>query len=173
MAWTLQHIGGFDGSPWARTRGASGMNGVLAYWREHAAICDAVAAGAALRTLTVGPEVGDWPSRRRHIAAFLGLTDPPSAGAIEPDLARYVGRYRNERGRQARLSIHDGALAVDGLLWHRNRLVPRAPSLFEAESWPFRLTFEADPSGDVTRFHLEGPGSPAHPARRRLREGSA
>lgn len=30
MAWTLQHVGGFDGSAWARTRGASGMNGVLA-----------------------------------------------------------------------------------------------------------------------------------------------
>ena len=24
MAWTVQHIVGFDGSPWARTRGASG-----------------------------------------------------------------------------------------------------------------------------------------------------
>ena len=80
MAWTLQHIGGFDGSPWARTRGASGMDGVLAYWREHAAICDAVAADAGLRTLIVGPEVGDWPSGRRHIAAFLGLTDPAQRG---------------------------------------------------------------------------------------------
>ena len=160
MAWTLQHIGGFDGSPWARTRGASGMDGVLAYWREHAALCDAAAADAGLRTVTVGPEVGDRPSRRRHIAVFLGLTDPPSAGAVVPDLARFVGSYRDERGRQARLSIHDGGLAVDGLLWHRNRLVPRAPSIFEAEAWPFRLTFEADPSGGVARFRLEGPDLP-------------
>ena len=51
-------------------------------------------------------------------------------------------------------------LAVDNLLWGRNRLVPRSPSTFDAESWPFRLTFEADPSGDVTRFHLEGPDLP-------------
>ena len=160
MAWTLQHIGGFDGSAWARTHGASGMDGVLAYWREHAAVCDAVVAGAGLQTVTVGPEVGDWPSRRRHIAAFLGLTDPPSAGGDVPDLARYVGSYRNERGRQARLSIHDGGLAIDGLFWHRNRLVPRAPGIFEAESWPFRLTFEADPSGRMARFHLEGPDLP-------------
>ena len=157
MAWTLQHIGAFDGSAWARMRGESGMGGVLAYWREHAAICDAVATGAGLRTLIVGPEVGDWPSRRRHIAAFLELTAPASAAVVVPDLARFVGSYRNERGRQARLSIHDGGLAVDGLLWHRNRLVPWAPSIFEAESWPFRLTFEADPSGGVARFRLEGP----------------
>ena len=114
--------------------------------------------GSAL--LIVGPEVGDWPSRRRHIAAFLGLTAPASAAVVVPDLARFVGSYRNERGRQARLSIHDGGLAVDGLLWHRNRLVPRAPSIFEAESWPFRLTFEADPSGGVARFRLEGPDLP-------------
>jgi hypothetical protein len=160
MTWTLQHIVAFDGSAWARTRGASGMGGVLAYWREHAALCDAVAEGVGLRTLTLGPEVGDWPSRRRHIAAFLGLTEPPSTGAVVPDLARYVGSYRHERGRQARLSIHDGVLAVDGLLWRCNRLVPRAPGIFEAEAWPFRLTFEADPSGSVARFHLEGPVLP-------------
>lgn len=160
MAWTLQHISGFDGSAWARTHGASSMGGVLAYWREHAALCDALAAGAGLRALTVGPEVADWPSRRRHIAAFLGLTDPPSAGGVVPDLARFVGSYRNERGQEARLSIHDGVLAVDGLFWRRNRLIPRALSIFEAESWPFRLTFEDDPSGGVARFHLEGPDLP-------------
>ena len=160
MAWTLQHISAFDGSAWARTRGASGMDGVLAYWSEHATLCNAVAAGAGLRTLTVGPEAGDWPSRRRHIAAFLSLTDPPSAGGAVPDLARFVGSYRGERGRQVRLSIHDGVLAVDGLFWRRNRLVPRAPDILEPESWPFRLTFEADPSGGVARFHLAGPDLP-------------
>ena len=51
MAWTLQHISGFESSAWARTRGGeNGMGGVLAYWREHASICDAVAAGAGLRS---------------------------------------------------------------------------------------------------------------------------
>jgi hypothetical protein len=160
MAWTLQHIGAFDGSAWARMRGESGMGGVLAYWREHAAICDAVATGAGLRTLIVGPEVGDWPSRRRHIAAFLGLTAPASAAVVVPDLARFVGTYRDARGRQARVSIHDGELAIDGLFWHRKRLLPRSPSIFEAESWPIRLTFEGDPSGGVARFHLEGPDLP-------------
>jgi len=160
MAWTLQHIGAFDGSAWARMRGESGMDGVLAYWREHAALCDAVAASAGFRTLVVGPEVGDWPSRRRHIAAFLGLTAPASPAVVVPDLARFVGTYRDARGRQACLSIHDSALSVEGLFWHRTPLVPRAPSIFETESLPFRLTFEDDPSGGVARLRLEGPGLP-------------
>ena len=77
-----------------------------------------------------------------------------------PDLARFVGTYGDARGRKALLSIHDGELAVEGLLWHRTRLVPRAPSIFEAESLPFRLTFEDDPSGGVARFRLEGPDLP-------------
>jgi hypothetical protein len=78
MAWTLQHIGGFDGSPWARTRGASGMDGALAYWREHAALCDAAAADAGLRTVTVGPEVGDWavaPTAHRGVPRADGPTE--------------------------------------------------------------------------------------------------
>ena len=46
-------------------------------------------------------EVGDWPSRRRHIAAFLGLTAPASAAVVVPDLARFVGTYRDARRRKA------------------------------------------------------------------------
>ena len=52
-----------------------------------------------------------------------------------------------------------GELAVKASC-NRNRLVPCAASIFEAESWPFRLTFEDDPSGGVAHFHLEGPALP-------------
>ncbi len=160
MAWTLQHIGGCDASPWARARGASGMNGVLAYWREHAAICDTVVEQSALRTLTVEPTTRDWPARRARVRAFLGLPDAPGTAPIEPDLRRFAGRYQSESGRQARLSVDGDSLIIDGLLWSKNRLLLRAPSTFDAESWPFRLTFEDDASGAVTRFRLEGPALP-------------
>jgi hypothetical protein len=85
---------------------------------------------------------------------------PASPAVVVPDLARFVGTYRDSRGRKALLLIHDSDLAVEGLLWHRTRLVPRAPSIFEAESLPFRLTFEDDPTGGVARFHLAGPDLP-------------
>ena len=144
MAWTLQHIGGCDASPWARARGASGMNGVLAYWREHAVICDAVVEQSALRTLTVAPTTGDWPARRARASAFLGLPDAPDTAPNEPDLRRFAGRYQRESGRQARLSVDGDSLIIDGLLWSKNRLLLRGPSTFDAESWPFCLTFEDD-----------------------------
>lgn len=160
MAWTLQHITACDGSPWARARGVRGMDGLVAYWREHAAVSDAGAARSGLRTLTGESRIGDWPARRRRIAEFLGLTWPPSAGLVEPDLARFAGRYRSATGREASLFVRDGGLVLDGLLWRGNRLLPRASGVFDAESWPFRLTFEADPDGAVARFHFDGPGLP-------------
>jgi len=36
-------------------------------------------------------------------------------------------------------------------------LVGLARSWHPLESWPLRLTFEADPSGAVARFRLDGP----------------
>ena len=160
MAWTLQQITACDGSAWARARRVSGLDGLLAYWREHATVSDAAAARSGLRTLTVDRRVGDWPARRRRIAEFVGLTWPPSAAPIETDLVRFVGRYRSEAGREACLSLRDGVLVVERLLWLGNRLLPRAPDIFGAESWPFRLTFEAAPSGAVVRFRLAGPDLP-------------
>jgi hypothetical protein len=55
------------------------------------------------------------------------------------------------------VSVRDDALVVEGLLWRDNRLLPRGVAAFDAESWPFRLIFEADTTGVVSRFRLDGP----------------
>jgi thymidylate kinase len=158
MAWTLYHIGACDATAWARARGVSGLTGLLAYWREHARVSDAAALRARLRTLTVDPPITDWPARRRLIAQFLGLPWPPSPASRATHLTRLAGHYRSATGREARLSVRDGELVVDRLLWRQNRLLPRAPEVFDAEGWPFALTFETDPSGSAHRFRLDGPG---------------
>jgi len=158
MAWTLHHISTSDGMAWATARGLSGFDGLLAYWREHGRVCDAAVSCSRLRTLTVRSPIGDWTARRHLIAQFLGLPWPPSAAPSETDLARFVGLYRSETGRQGRLSVRDDALVIEGLLWWRSRLLPRAAhGVFDVESWPFRLTFEADTTGMVSRFRLDGP----------------
>ncbi|HEU5322028.1 MAG TPA: hypothetical protein VFX28_14570 [Methylomirabilota bacterium] len=156
MAWTLLHMAAGDGMPWARARELGGMDALLAYWREHARVCDAAAARSNLETLTLESGAGDWPARRRRVAEFVRL--PPGEDASRTDLARFAGRYRSESGREARLSVRDEGLVLDGLLlWSGNRLLPRAPDAFDAESWPVRLTFEADATGEVRRFRLEAP----------------
>lgn len=157
MAWTLFHLSASDGMAWTRMRGLSGFDGLLAYWREHARVCDAAVSRSRLRTLTVGSGIGDWSARRHRIAEFLGLPWPPRGAPSETDLARFVGVYRSETGRQACVSVRNDALAVDGLLWRANGLLPRAIGIFDAESWPFRFTFEAAATGAVSRFRLDGP----------------
>lgn len=160
MAWTLHHLAAFEGSEWARAQRRGGMDGLLAYWREHEAICVAAVPRVGLRTLRVGPDTGDWAARRRRIAEFLGLAWPPAAPLVVSDLAPFVGSYRREAGREARLSMREGVLALDGLLWSATRLLPRAARVFDTESWPFRLTFDVDADGGVPRFRLEGPDLP-------------
>jgi thymidylate kinase len=157
MAWTLHHIAACDGAKWARARGTSGLDGLLAYWREHARVCDVAASRSRLRTLTVESRVEDWPGRRRLIAEFLGLPWPPTPAPSETNLARFAGRYRSETGREIRLSVRAGDLVVEGLHWWGTRLLPRAPGVFDTESWPFRLTFDADPTGEVNRLRVDGP----------------
>lgn len=157
MAWTLQHISANDGMAWTRARGLSGLDGLLAYWREHARVCNAAMSRARLRTLTVESGIRDWSVRRQLIAEFLDLPWPPSTAPFETDLTRFVGLYRGESGRQARLSVRADTLVVEGLLWSGNRLLPRAVDVFDAESWPFRLTFETDVTGVVSRFRVDGP----------------
>ena len=157
MAWTLHHVAASDGMAWAKARALSGFDGLLAYWREHARICDTAVTRLGMRTLSVAPEVRDWPTRRRHIAEFLGLSWPPTPVVAVTALSRYLGHYRSATGHQVRVSSSGDDLVMEGLLWWRNRLLPRAPHVFAAESWPYTLSFEADASGDIRAFRLDGP----------------
>ena len=107
-------------------------------------------------TLTVDPRHGDWPARRRSIARFLDLPDDATASAGAGDPARFVGTYE---GGGVRFSIaqRDGVPVLDGLLWFRNRLLPVAPNVLEAESWPFVLTFQEGEDGTVAGVRIDGP----------------
>lgn len=157
MSWTLLHMAGTEGMTWARERSLRGMDALLAYWREHARVCGAAVPRARLRTLTVEPHVADWSARRRLVAEFVGLPWPTDAAPEVTDLERFAGRYRSDSGRETRLAVRDDTLVMDGLLWPGNRLLPRAPRAFDAEAWPFRLTFETEARGDLVRFRLDGP----------------
>jgi hypothetical protein len=41
--------------------------------------------------------------------------------------------------------------------WWGVRLLTRAPGVFDTEAWPFRLTFDADATGEVNRLRVDGP----------------
>ena len=140
-----------------RGRGLHGFDGLLAYWREHNAICERAVEALELATLVVDPRDGDWSRRRSAIARFLGLAPVPEESPAAPELGRYVGRYRvawKGKVRECAVSLEDGRLVVNGLLWPDNSLLWKANSVFAAESWPFEVVFESAAEGGVGRLSI-------------------
>jgi hypothetical protein len=160
MAWGLLHVAGAETSAFARSRGLSGVDALMRYSREHNALAEALAADAGMPTLTVDPRSGDWPARRGSIARFLGLADDVTGPADAGDPGRFVGTYQGG-GIRFSIALRDGVPVVDGLLWFRNRLLPVAPNVVEAESWPFVLSFREGPDGVVAGVRIDGPVIPS------------
>ncbi len=67
---------------------------------------------------------------------------------------RYAGVYRGRASsREAPIEIDGARLVIDGLLWPRNPLIPKARDQFHLESWPLDVTFTSGgASGVATGF---------------------
>jgi len=79
--WGLSLAGHNDSSVFARNRRVSVVDGLLKYWREHSALCEAIVNESGMPTLTVDPRDGEWRERRAAIARFLNLAasaEPPT-----------------------------------------------------------------------------------------------
>jgi hypothetical protein len=129
--------------PFLQARGLSGLDGVLAYWRAHGALCDAIAARMPMEMLAVDVSTGEWSARRAQLCAFVGvpLSEPPRPGVA--DLARFTGRYTDGQ-REIVVGLDDGQLSLSGVLWATNPLLPVANGLFDVEAWPFQVSFDGD-----------------------------
>ena len=135
-----------DAGEFFRARGLRGFDGLLAYWREHNAVCERALPALDVDTLVVDPRQGDWPWRRAAIARFLGLTVAAEPSPSAAELARWVGRYRvawKGQTRECAVSLEDGRLVVAGLFWPRNALLWNGDTVFDAEGWPFEVVFES------------------------------
>ena len=135
-----------DAGEFFRARGLHGFDGLLAYWREHNAVCERAVDALSFDTLVVDPRHGDWPWRRATIARFLGLTPAPEPTPPPAELARWVGRYRGEwkgEARECAVSVEDGRLVIDGLFWPRSGLLWMRDNVFDAEAWPFEVVCES------------------------------
>ncbi len=151
-AWTETVLGYFERSAFSERRGLRGFDGLMAYWREHNTVADRAVAELDLDTLVVDPRLRDWTWRRSEIARFLELPPPPDSPRAEPELARYVGRYRvawNSEIRECSVTLEDGSLVLHDLLWPANRLIWKEANVFYAESWPVELIFEQDAHGTI------------------------
>lgn len=141
-------------TPRGRRTGLADFAGVLAFFREHRVVCDALFAQFPGPKLAVDNSAADWPRHTRAITDFIGL--PPMSDPPRPaDTSDYVGRYRaattgdewviaaDARG----LYFDDAALA---------RLWPDAVGGFVIEGLCVTLAFERDPAGRVYRVRASG-----------------
>ena len=143
-----------------RARGLHGFDGLLAYWREHSAICERAIETLELQTLVVDPRDGDWSWRQAAIARFLGLALVAEPSLAPGELGRWVGRYRvvwKGEVRESTVSVKDGHLIIDGLLWPGNSLRWKGDNVFDAESWPLEVVFESAPEDGLGRLSVRGP----------------
>lgn len=144
--------------PFTQSRGLTGLDGLLAYWRAHATLSDAIVSRLPMQRHVVDVTTGGWPERRQHLCTLLGI---PAAEPAAPDpvaLVPFIGQYRDGE-REITVSFEDGRLVLRGVLWASNALLPVARNIFEVEAWPLRVSFEDE------ALHWHGPrlwwGGPA------------
>ena len=159
MAWLLHHIQASAGFAFTRARRLSGLQGLLAYWRAHAELCDAIVDRLDLPKLVIDAGHAGWKDRRQRICDFVGVPfeDDPATDAAS--IARATGRY-GDGTREATIELMDGRLVLRGVLWFTNALLPVRRNVFDVESWPVRVTFEEDAAGSIRAFRCSGPWLP-------------
>lgn len=54
------------------------------------------------------------------------------------------------------MTLHEGALILDGLFWPANRLIWKEHDTFYVESWPFEAIFEEGPGGAIRSLTIRG-----------------
>ena len=142
--------------PFRQSRGLAGLDGVLAYWRAHAALCDGIVSELPMETLIVDVTARGYSERRAQICKFLGVPADEPPASDPRALARFTGRYRGG-DREATISVEDDRLALRGVLWPSNPLLPVAGNVFDVEAWPFQVIFEDAADGTVRALRWQGP----------------
>ena len=156
LVWLLPVIANSAGFAFIQARGLSGLDGLLAYWRAHADLCGEIVEHMDVRKLVLDVDTDTWAGRRRRICDFVGVPheeEPPQSPA---ELARMTGRYADGK-REVTLEIIDGRLVARGIIWLASALLPVRRNVFDLESWPVRVSFDEDVTGQVRAFRCSGP----------------
>jgi hypothetical protein len=159
MAWLLLHVQASAGFAFTRARRLTGLHGLLAYWRAHAELCEAIVDRLDLPKLVIDAGDAGWKERRQRICDFVGVPFEDDLATDAASVARLTGRYGDGR-RGATIELMDGRLVLRGVLWFTNALLPVRRNVFDVESWPVRVTFEEDAAGSIRAFCCSGPRLP-------------
>ncbi len=145
------------GTPFARKRGLTGYDGMLAFWREFVSLTDELFHRYSGKKLMIDNSARDWHSYNRQVLEFLSIPLVPEPNLSQSEARSYVGTYQDERdGRQFTIQYANGILSANLFLNVRTRLIPKAEAVFYAEGWHFEVSFEKNESGDVRTMRIGG-----------------
>jgi hypothetical protein len=156
IAWLLHHVASSSGYAFVQARGLTGLEGLLAYWRAHAELCDKLVDQADLPQLVLDVEANGWAERRRRICDFVDVPYHDELVADATAVARVTGRYSDGK-RTVTIETVEGHLALTVMLGRRYALLPVAPDVFDVEAWPHRLSFTGEQAERADTFHGHGP----------------
>lgn len=146
----VAHLGD---TPRGRRTGIADFAGVIAFFEDYRALCDALFARFAGPRIAVDNSAGDWTRHTRDITDFLGL--PPLAEpTVSAESAELTGRYRAGDGDEWSVAADERGLFFDDAA--RNRIVARPGGGFAIEGMCIELDFERDAAGQVRRIRCVG-----------------
>lgn len=160
-----------DESPFAKRRDLFGFLGLARFWSEYKSIADGLYDELRFRKLRLDVTRGHTDEHELRVIAFLGLPPIVERPVSQAYLERFVGTYLYRiRGDLRTFSVDalGGTLMVRNCpcLWPENRLLPRDRNAFYAESWPYLVMFEEDPSGRVAAMRVDDEGRTGTPVER-------
>lgn len=134
-----------DESPFASSRNVRGMPGLIQFWTEHRAVCDAVVRSSSLRTVTRDVSRYDWTDATKEVLSAFDLEVP---WVEDANLARFSGSYVLDEATGATFDVIERAgrlvLARFPFFWRSSETPLRAlgGGEFAVESWPASVHFE-------------------------------
>ena len=132
-------------TPLAVDSGWAGFAGMLLFWQAFVSLTDELFTRFPGRKLMIDNTAGDWEDYYRKVSNFLSILLIPDQKIIETEVQSLIGVYKSKQSGQEFIVWFDsGKLTINVHSNERTKLVRRSEFTFEAEGWPFEISFECD-----------------------------
>lgn len=144
-------------SDYGKSRGLSGIEGALEFFKEYRSIGDELFTEFNIAKIPIENSKGIWDSYRREIIKSLSLNFYDKKVLPVTTLEKYVGSYYNrEIQREIHIKLEDERLFFYTNLTYKEELIPIHNNSFHIEASTLDVVFISDEIGNVTKFVISG-----------------
>jgi hypothetical protein len=132
-------------TPLAVYRGWEGLAGMLLFWQAFVSLTDELFTRFPGSKLMIDISAGDWENYYREVLNLLSIPLVPDQKIIDTEVQCLIGIYKSKHsGQEFIVRFDSGKLTINIHSNERTNLVRRSEFTFEAEGWPFEISFEYD-----------------------------